>query len=71
MPLPPAAEAARQAAMRQQTRRNALAGLIVTAFIGSVFTYVITAVEHDPVTEAELRAFRAERERQRAADARR
>lgn len=69
MPLPPAAEAARVAAARTQSRRNlAVAGAIVT-FVGSVFAYSISAVgTDDGITERELLEFRKQRERQRKLD---
>ena len=70
-PLPPAAEAARLAALRQQSRRNAFAGFLVCSFVAGVFTYVISAVDQDQVTERELQAYRVQREKQRALDARR
>jgi formate/nitrite transporter FocA (FNT family) len=57
MPLPPAAEAARQAAARSQSRRNMLGAAIAGTFVGAVFLYSITAVDQDEITERELAAF--------------
>ena len=69
-PLPPAAEAARLAAARSQSRRNmAVAGAIVS-FVGGVFFYSVNAVgTDDAITEWELQQFRQQRERQRQLEA--
>ena len=49
-----------------QFRRNLGMGALICAFIGGVFTYSITAVEQDQITERELAEFRMQRERESA-----
>ena len=66
-PLPPAAEAARLAAVRQQNRRNMFGGFLVCSFVAGVFTYVVNAVDQEQVTERELQEFKEQRARSAAA----
>ena len=70
MPLPPAAERARAAAVAQQSRRNGVGALLATGFVVGVFYYCVSAVgQNDEITERELAQFRRERDRQQAQQA--
>jgi hypothetical protein len=69
MALPPAAEAARQAAERSQRTRNLGVAGLIGSFVLGVFFYTIQNVDQDTITERDLEAFRKQRERQRARDA--
>lgn len=68
-PLPPAAAAARDAAMRSQSRRNGVSAFLVGSFVVGVFVYCISSVEQDEISDREVAQFRTQRELQRQRDA--
>ena len=68
MPLPPHVEAARQAALRAQSRRNLGGALLTGGFVAGVFFYCIQTVEQDEISERDVAQFRKERELQRQRD---
>ena len=67
-PLPPAAEAARQAAMRAQSRRNIAGALLAGTFVVGVFSYCIQAVDQDEITDRDVELFRKKRDLERQRD---
>jgi hypothetical protein len=69
MPLPPAAEAARAAAAKAQSRRNGAGAFLAGSFVVGVFAYCISAVEQEEITDRDVAEFRKQRELQRQRDA--
>ena len=65
MPLPPAAEAARLAAVRSQSRRNMGGAMLVGCFVVGVFSYCIRSVEQEEISERDLKEFIRRREIQK------
>ena len=56
-------------AQQRQLRTNAVTGAALFSFVGGVIYYVTHAIKQDEINDAELEAFKAQREAAKAAEA--